>query len=104
MTKRPEHCTAPSGEECWECTQPRLRVSERRINRVIKLVKGRSLQTINDTEYIAKLESAVRKLRDLHNAQWREMVRTPWKHQVQETKISTTGKRTTADLLADIGL
>lgn len=100
--ERPEHCTAASGQECWECRQSWLfRVTERRINRAILLVKGRAKQAVNETENISKLEHAVRQLRDLHNAQWREMVRKPFKFKTEEP---TEKKLLTKLDLADLGL
>lgn len=99
--KRPVHCTAPSGEECWECTQPWLfRTTERRIKRAILLVKGRAERVTNEVESISKLDWAIHKLYELHNSQWRDMVREPFKFQPAK---STAGKIKSIDL-ADLGL
>lgn len=102
--QRPEHCTAQSGQECWECHQPWLvRATECRIRRAIFLVKGRSAQVVNETESISKLEWAVHQLRELHNCQWCDMVREPFALKAKGQPIKQT-KANLDDLLADIGL
>lgn len=100
---RPDHCTAPVGKECWECYQQIFRVTERRINRAVLLIKGRAAKLTNETESISKLDFAVRNLRDLHNSQWRDMVRDPFVFEIEE-KPEKNSKANLNDLLADIGL
>lgn len=100
--RRPDHCTAEPGKECWECYQPSMvRVSERGIQRAITLVQGRATQLTHTTESIAKLEWAIYQLRELNNSQWRDMVRGPF---IFERDQSKTKLLLTNDLLADIGL
>lgn len=70
----PSHCTAH--HKCWECFQGwQARVLTRDINLAISLTTLRAATVTNYAESISSLREAAWLLQQLHNTQWREMVR-----------------------------
>jgi hypothetical protein len=94
---------------CWEqsTNQWYARVTQRDIDLARALVQFRAAtlgdmrhDLYHDPDSLAKLETAVRLLRQLVNTQWREMVRQPFKFKTHSVVVPPTSTKATLDDLA----
>lgn len=86
----PLHCTQPANLRCWQCTQGwDIRITSRGISLARDYLSLRMvlLQKNISSDNLSKVEWAVHYLRQLINAQWRDMVRAPFNFPMKQTNI-----------------